>query len=63
MKLSPQSRWAKKQKRRGYCARCGNKRNRYRQLCDVCQAATTAYMRAWRKRQKEKLNDNPGNDN
>ncbi len=53
---SPQSRWSRKQKARGRCARCGAKRNRYKQLCDFHQGAFTSYMRERRKAAKEIAN-------
>lgn len=49
---SPQARWSRKQKKRGNCSRCGNQRNRYRQLCDRCQSLTTEYMRQYRAARK-----------
>jgi hypothetical protein len=49
---SPQSKWAKKKKGQGRCSRCGQPRNRYRQLCDAHQTAFNAYMRAWRASRK-----------
>ena len=45
---SPQARWARKKKAAGCCARCGQPRNRYRQLCDAHQQEFTTYMRARR---------------
>jgi hypothetical protein len=56
---SPQARWSRKKKKQGRCARCGEPRNRYAQLCDTHQAEFTAYMKAWRTRRKEQPNVNP----
>lgn len=56
-KLSPQAKWARRQKRKGRCARCGQRRTRHRQLCDVCQYKFTVYMRAWRAAHKAKLQE------
>ena len=49
---SPQARWARKQVKRGNCARCGEKRNCYKQLCDFHQGQFTTYMRERRARIK-----------
>jgi hypothetical protein len=51
---TPQARWAKKQKRKGCCTRCGKPRGKHKQLCDEHQAEFTAYMKAWRARRKIK---------
>lgn len=50
---SPQARWSRKQKGRGRCARCGEPRKRYKQLCDEHQEEFTSYMRAYRARNKK----------
>ena len=55
---SPQSRWSKRKKGAGRCARCGKPRNRYAQLCDKHQAAVTAYMRQWRAARREAAKEN-----
>lgn len=52
----PQARWARKKKSWGQCARCGAERNKYKQLCDLCQPKATAYMRAYRARRKALAN-------
>ena len=46
--MTPQARWSRRQKRKGRCPRCGQRRNKYRQLCDTCQRRFTEYMRVWR---------------
>jgi hypothetical protein len=45
---TPQQKWARRQKRRGNCFRCGGPRIHYKHLCDACQAKFTAYMRRYR---------------
>jgi hypothetical protein len=57
-KVSPQLKWARKQKKRGRCTRCGVPRNRYKQLCDTHQEGFTRYMREWRKSRKEQNANN-----
>ena len=49
---SPQARWARKKKKAGMCARCGEKRNKYKQLCDFHQGQQTEYMRQRRAKEK-----------
>ena len=56
-----QARWSRKQKKRGRCARCGTKRNRYKQLCDFHQGQFTIYMR--NRRAKAKLAKETTSDN
>lgn len=58
---SPQARWSRRKKRAGLCARCGEPRQHYRQLCDTHQQEHAAYMRAWRNRTKEKEHADTGN--
>lgn len=64
-RVSAQARWSKKQKKRGRCSRCGDKRNRYRQLCDFHQGQQTAYMKRWRLATKttKPLIEGDSNDN
>lgn len=55
MSLTPQQRWASKQKNKGRCARCGRKRNRYSWLCDYCQAKASDYIKRYRAAVKKAL--------
>ena len=49
---SPQARWSRKKKKQGRCARCGEPRGKYKQLCDFHQGQFTAYMREYRAKTK-----------
>ena len=49
-----QARWSRKQKRLGCCSRCGQPRDRYRQLCNPCATVFAAYMKAWRAARRAK---------
>jgi len=47
--------WSRRKKRAGCCTRCGEPRNRYKQLCDFHQGEFSAYMKAWRARRATEL--------
>lgn len=53
MPLSPQQRWARKQKLKNRCVQCSRKLGRYRWRCDHCQSKATKYMRRYREAQKK----------
>jgi predicted amidophosphoribosyltransferase len=55
---SPQARWARKKKAAGACARCGEPRGKYKQLCNPCQAKQTQYMARYRAAKKAKETTN-----
>ena len=46
--MTPQERWARKQKENGKCSRCTRPRNLYKWLCDRCQAKASLYMQRYR---------------
>lgn len=52
MSLSPQQRWALRQKANKRCTRCSKKLGRYQWLCNPCQAKATSYIRRYREAQK-----------
>lgn len=52
---SAQARWSRRKKAAGCCARCGQRRNQYKHLCDRCQGLKAAYMRRYRAAKKAAL--------
>lgn len=52
IRFLPQKKWARKQVKAGNCRICGERRNKYKQLCDYHQAQFTLYMREWRAAKK-----------
>lgn len=57
-KLTAQAKWSRKKKKQGRCSRCGQQRNRYKQLCDFHQGLFNQYMRQWRAAKAAKENAN-----
>lgn len=49
---TPQARWSRKMIRRGRCRICGQKRTKFKQLCDYHQGIFNTYMRAYRLRHR-----------